>query len=145
MKRWLCMIIMLLTAIVTVANVAFAAKDEFDYSLDNLPEGVYIRSEVDTNVLFSTGMWLKIFEIEQTPEHKSAIRVELINDRTGENRTIYWQIGTLESLVSWPEENFGTVIINGVPIQLDGGSYDCRDYRNFKYKPQTENETDNGF
>ena len=135
MKRKACMIIALLVAVITASNIAYMIKDEFFYKLDNLPEGKLLRDEINQNILFSEGTWLQVYEIEPTQNHPAAIRVAVRNERTGENRTIYWQIGTRESLIYWPEDQESTVIINGVPIDYTKGMYDCRDYKNFKYVP----------
>lgn len=139
MKRKACMIAALLTAVITALNVAYTIKDEFFYSLDNLPQGKLLRNEINQNILFSTGTWLDVYEIEATRKHPAAIRVAVRNERTGENRTVYWQIGTRESLIYWPDDQGTTVIINGVPVDYAHGSYDCRDYINFKYvAPETK-------
>ncbi len=139
MKRKVCMIVAVLAIIITAFNVGFSVKDEFFYKLDNLPEGKLLRSEVNQNILFSQGLWLQVFEVEATSEHPAAIRVALKNDNTGKTRTIYWQIGTRESLINWPEDQPNTVIINGVPIDYTKDFYDCRDYTDFIYKPKTNN------
>ncbi len=144
MKRKACMIIALLVAVITTANVAYMIKDEFYYKLDNLPEGKLLRDEINQNILFSQGTWLQVYEIEPTHNHPAAIRVAVRNEHTGENRTIYWQIGTRESLIYWPEDQESTVIINGVPIDYTKGMYDCRDYEDFKYVPD-DSANNNGF
>ena len=138
MKRKACMIISLLAVIITVLNVAFFVKDEFFYSMDDLPEGKLLRNEVNQNILFSTGYLLEIYEIPASDKHPPAIRVAARNDRTGRESTVYWQIGTRESLVYWPEDEQNTVYINGVPVNYVNGHYDCRDYRNFAYIPKDD-------
>ena len=138
MKRKVCMIIALLTIIITAFNVSFMVKDEFFYNLNNLPAGKLLREDYDQNILFSSGILLQVFEIEPTDEHPAAIRVAVKNDFTGESRTIYWQIGTRESIINWPKDIDSTVIINGVPIDYIKGHYDCRDYANFTYVPKTD-------
>ncbi len=135
MKRKLCMLVAVLVAVITAINIGFSVRDEFFYGLDNLPAGKLLRNEINQNVLFSTGNWLEVFEIEATSEHPAAIRVAVRNEVTGKSRTIYWQIGTRESLINWPDDQNDTVIINGVPVNYVSGHYDCRDYRNFIYKP----------
>lgn len=140
MKRKVCMIIALLTIIITAFNVGFFVKDEFFYNMNNLPNGKLLRRDYDQNILFSSGILLEIFEVEPTDEYPAAIRVAVKNDNTGESRTIYWQIGTRESIVTWPEGKSTTVIINGVPIDYVNGYYDCRDYANFTYVPKTDND-----
>ena len=138
MKRRICMIITLLAVIITSVNVGFFVKDEFFYSLDDLPEGKLLRNEYNQSILFSTGYLLEIYEISATDEHPAAIRVAARNDTTNHSRTIYWQIGTRESLVYWPEDEENTVYINGVPVNYVNGAYDCRDYHDFTYIPPTD-------
>ena len=140
MKRRICMIITLLAFIITSVNVGFFVKDEFFYSLNDLPEGKLLRNEINQSVLFSTGYSLEIYEVSATDEHPAAIRVAIRNDNTNRRRTIYWQIGTRESLVYWPEEEENIVYINGVPVDYVNGAYDCRDYHDFHYIPSTEIE-----
>ncbi len=137
MKRKVCTIVAVLAIIITALNVGFLVKDEFFYGLDNLPDGKLLRTEINQNILFSSGMWLEVFEVEATSEHPAAIRVVLNNNQTGKSRTIYWQIGTSENLISWPEDQADTVIINGVPVNYINGYYDCRDYADFIYKPKS--------
>lgn len=137
MKRKACAVITLLAAIITIVNITFTVRDSFFYSLDNLPQGNFIREDFDQNVLFSTGKKLKIYQVEATERHPSAVRVELCNDATGESRTIYWQIGTQSTVVSWSDENDTTVIINDVPIDFSKTYYDCRDYEDFTYSEKT--------
>ena len=43
MKRKACMIITLLTIIITGVNIGYAVKDEFFYNLNSLPEGKLLR------------------------------------------------------------------------------------------------------
>ncbi len=136
MKRKACMLIALLATLVTAINVAYILKDEFFYKIEKLPEGTLLREEIGQGVFFSSGTYLEIFEIEETDRHPAAIRVEAVNDQKDERRTIYWQIGTRESLVYWPEEQGTVVYINGVPIDYVIGSYDCRDYDNYEYVPE---------
>lgn len=138
MRRKACMIITLLAIVITSINVAYTLKDEFFYTLDDLPKGDFSRNDHNQNILFSSGISLDVYEIEATSRHPAAVRVEVKNDRSGEKRTIYWQIGTRESLIYWPEDQGNTVVINGVPIDYQSGSYDCRDYRGFEYVPQNE-------
>ena len=135
MKRKACMIIALITVIISSVNIGFKIKDEFFYSLDNLPQGKLLRNEINQNILFSTGTWLDVYEVEATSEHPAAIRVVAKNDITGKSRTIYWQIGTRENLIYWPEDQGTVVIINGVPVDYVNGYYDCRDYLNYTYVP----------
>lgn len=134
MKRRLCMLLALMAIIITCTNVAYCVKDEFFYDLDDLPRGELLRTEINQNILFSTGNWLEVYEIKATSEHDSAIRVAIRNDN-GNSHTIYWQIGTTENLITWPEDQGTTVIINGVPVDYMNGYYDCRDYVDFKYDP----------
>lgn len=143
MKRKACMIIALFTIVITAINIAYVIKDEFFYSLDNLPQGKLLRNEINQNILFSTGMWLDVYEVEATGDHPAAIRVVVRNDRTGESRTIYWQIGTSENLINWPEDQGTIVIINGVPIDYTKGYYDCRDFANYTYVPTNPNKSGN--
>lgn len=139
MKRKICMIVALLAIIITALNVGFFVKDEFFYNMNNLPNGKLLRKDYDQNILFSTGILLEVFEVEPTDEHPAAIRVAVKNDNTGESRTIYWQIGTRESIINWPENEGTTVIINGVPVDYIKGHYDCRDYADFTYVPEIDN------
>lgn len=140
MKRKACMIITLLTIIITGVNIGYAVKDEFFYNLNSLPEGKLLRNEINQNVLFSEGIYLSVYEIAPTSEHPAAIRVVAKNDSENEERTIYWQIGTQGNLIYWPEDQDSTVIINGVPVNYKNGFYDCRDYENFTYT-ETESNT----
>ena len=145
MKRKACMIVALLVAIIITFNIAYIVKDEFFYSLNNLPTGELLREDKSNSfVTLSTGNRFFVYEIKATHEHPSAIRVAVKNDQTGEDRTIYWQIGTLENLISWPEDQESVVIINGVPIDYINGYYDCRDYPNFTYTSQETNTKRNG-
>ena len=150
MKRKACMIIALLVAVITAVNIAYVVKDEFFYSLEDLPQGECIRQrEINQDIFFRTGYYLQVFEVvpdEEDPSaHTKAIRVAVKNDVTGENRTIYWQIGTSESLVYWPENQGTVVYINGVPVDYVNGSYDCRDYDNFTYVPSDDRSGNNDF
>ncbi len=148
MKRKACMIIALLVAVITAANVAYMIKDEFYYKLDDLPEGVKLGTLVNTQVLFEEHYFIEVYEIPATQKHPAAIRAVLCNDQTHESRTIYWQIGTRACITNWDEAD--TIIINDVPISYypsgdatkpidqKSSSYDCRDYPNFKYVPKEE-------
>lgn len=138
MKRKVCMIIALLAIIITAFNVSFLVKDEFFYNMNNLPQGKLLREDYDQNILFSSGILLEVFEVEPTDEHPAAIRVAVKNDNTGESRTIYWQIGTRESIINWPENKGTIVVINGVPVDYIKGYYDCRDYANFTFVPEID-------
>ena len=133
MKRKACVIIMLLTLIIIIINISFVVHDSFFYNLDNLPKGTFIREDFDQNILFSSGYKLKLYQIEANNQHPAAVRAELCNDKTGESQTIYWQIGTQSTVVSWSDENPSVVIINDVPIDFSKSTYDCRDYENFTY------------
>ena len=138
MKRKVCMIIALLAIIITAFNVSFLVKDEFFYNMNNLPQGKLLREDYDQNILFSSGILLEVFEVEPTDEHPAAIRVAVKNDNTGESRTIYWQIGTRESIINWPKDKGTIVVINGVPVDYIKGYYDCRDYANFTFVPEID-------
>lgn len=150
MKRRLCMIITVLVAIITIANTVFAAKDEFTRSLENLPTGIMLREDTTNQSLaLEHNLFLVVYQIPKTDNHPAAIRVALARKVFAENsderitqdiRTIYWQIGTTENSIGWSDENQDIVYINDVPVNYKTGSYDCRDYRNFKYKP-TENDS----
>ena len=133
MKRKTCVIISLLAAAITVFNLAYIIRDSFFYSLDNLPVGTFIREDFSQNVLFSHGQKLKVYQIEETRNFPAAVRVELCNDNTGSCRTIYWQIGTQSTVISWSDISDTVVTINGVPIDFSETYYDCRDYANFTY------------
>ncbi len=150
MKRKACMIIALLVVVITAVNIAYVVKDEFFYSLEDLPTGECIRQrEINQDIFFSTGYYLQVFEVvpdgEVSGSHQNAIRVAVKNDVIGVDRTIYWQIGTSESLVYWPENQGTVVYINGVPVDYVNGSYDCRDYDNFTYVPSDESSGKNKF
>lgn len=136
MSRKLCVIVSLLTALITIINIIFIIKDSFYYKIEDLPQGNLVREDFDQNILFSTGNKLKVYEVPETDHHTSAIRVELCNDNTGESKTVYWQIGTLSTVISWSSENDSVVFINDVPIDYSNPKtfYDCRDYENFQYK-----------
>lgn len=136
MKRIVCAVLFLLTVIVTAINIGFFVKDSFFYSLDNIPKGTLIREDFDQNVLFSTGYKLKVYQVEKTRRLPAGVRVELCNDLTGENRTIYWQTNTTGTIINWSDESNTIVSINGVTLDFSKHVYDCRDFENHKYEPK---------
>ncbi|MBO5745940.1 MAG: hypothetical protein J6S13_02495 [Clostridia bacterium] len=145
MKRKVCMIITLLAAIIIIVNTVFAARDEFVRGMDNLPQGTLLREDMtNQNLALQHNRFLAVYQIPATDNHPAAIRVTVAQKVYAENtdvlitddiRTIYWQIGTTASAIYWSEEDENIVYINDVPINYLTGSYDCRDYNDFKYKP----------
>lgn len=127
MKRRASVIACLLMIAVTVVNLAYVIKDSFFYDLDNLPTGTFVREDFDQSILFSTGYKLKVYQIDESSHFPAGIRVELCNDHTGNKRTIYWQTGTKGSIVNWLETE-PAVTINGVYLNYETDSYDCRDF-----------------
>ena len=51
MKRKACMIVALLVAIIITFNIAYIVKDEFFYSLNNLPTGELLREEKSNSLV----------------------------------------------------------------------------------------------
>lgn len=137
MKRVMCFCVAFLTAVVVFVNIAFLVKDSFFYSINNLPEGTFVREEFNQNLLFSTGYKLRVYQVEKTRHFPSAVRVELCNDVTGECRNIYWQTDTEGTVISWSEDDVYVVNINGVPINIIETEYDCRDYYDHTYVAET--------
>ena len=133
-QKILCAVVWLSAVIVILINVAFTVRDAFFYSLDNLPTGTHIRDDYLQEILFSEGHLLKVYQVNATKHSPSAVRVEYYNDKTEERKTIYWQIGTEETMIYWHEDNTSMVTINGVPINFETEVYDCRDYKDFIYK-----------
>ncbi len=152
MKRKACMIISLLVAIITAFNISYIVKDEFFYSLDDLPKGELLRriDEVRQDIRLKYGVNLYVYEVHATAHHPEAIRVEVENGNSGTVRTVYWQIGTSASFIGGPATqeaegdenalNETVITINGVPIDFLTESYDCRDYYNFTYVPEKDSQ-----
>lgn len=138
MNRKASVIISLLTAVIILFNIAYIIRDSFFYSLDNLPVGTFIREDFNQRVLFSNGYKLRVYQVRQTDNFPAAVRVEVCNDNTGECRTIYWQIGTESTVISWSDSDDYVVNINGVPIDFSKTYYDCRDYEDFTYPERTQ-------
>lgn len=135
MSRKLCVILFALAVLVTCFNVGANIKDEFFFSLDNLPEGVLIRDDyVSNSALFiAENYYFSVYEIKASGRFPSGVRVELRNDQTDERRTIYWQIGTSETVMGSDENNIHVIIINDVPIDITKDTYDCRNFKNYTY------------
>lgn len=130
MKRKICMIVCLLAVILTLANLAYIVKDSFFYSLENLPTGTLVREDFDQNILFRSGYKLRVYEVSGNRHFADGVRVEMCNDITGEQRTIYWQTDTKGSIINWNSDSDTDVTINGVHLDFSKESYDCRDYYN---------------
>lgn len=130
MRRRICGFTALVCAVVIVINIAFVVKDTFFYKMSNLPEGTFVRSELNQELFLAQGLRLEIYQIEATDHHPAAVRVELNNVNTSQRRNVYWQTGTESTVVVWNEENIYEVGINGVTVDLRGKGYDCRNLIN---------------
>lgn len=130
MNRRICGVVCVLCALVVAVNIAFVVKDSFFYNMDNLPQGTYIRNELNQELFLSEGLWLEIYQVEKTEHHPAAVRVALTNINTRESRNVYWQTNTVSTVVAWSDENVYEVHINGVVVDLRGKGYDCRDFLN---------------
>lgn len=133
MRRKFSFCAVILSAIVIIFNIAFVVKDSFFYSINNLPVGTFVRTQFNQELLLSQGYRLDVYQIEATKQFPPGVRVELCNDRTGEKRNVYWQTGIESTFISWNESDVYLVNINGVPIDLRGEGYDCRDYYKHTY------------
>lgn len=142
MQKRLCAILSILAVITVFFNSFYLIKDSYLYSLDNLPEGNFVREDFDQNVLFSTGKSLRVYQVDACSQHPSGVRVELVNRHTNTVKNIYWQIDTTETVIYWPEDEGNTVVINGVLVDFENAPYDCRDFYGSGYFPPAEEESD---
>ncbi len=138
MNKKLSITVSVLAAVITIVNVAFVINDAFYYNLDNLPKGNFIREDFDQSILFGKGYKLKVYQVEKTRHFPSAVRVELWNDNTNSFKTIYWQTNTEATIINWLDGDRVVVTINGVPIDIENQTYDCRDWENQIYVQKTK-------
>ena len=130
MQRKICGITLLICTVIVAFNLAFIVKDTFYYDLENLPQGSFVRSEINQELFLSQGLRLEIYQVEATAHYPAAVRVALHNVNTRERRNVYWQTNTESTMIVWNEENIYEVGINGVNIDLRGKGFDCRDLMN---------------
>ncbi len=121
MRKALNFLLVFLTLIVTLLNLAGTIKGSLYYTLDDLPKGEFLFSSL-SNDLSKT---LKVYRVEIATLGKGC-RAEIISTVNGKETTknIYWHVGKDNAIVSWI--NNDVVLINDVEINVLTETYDSR-------------------
>lgn len=111
---------------VFAANMFFYVKDQFFYTINDLPEGQYLYSSMSPDNTRSA----EVYRIE-TPEGR-AIRVELrtFDFSNEENivsseKNIYWEVNKSVVTVGWEDNDVITIDNRVLDLSL-GQTYDSR-------------------
>lgn len=117
----------LVAFLVFTANIVFCIKDRFYYSIEDLPEGIYLY---DASMSPSTKYTARAYKVT-TPEGNGVrVAVTEIDSQTGEEvktRNVYWKVDQSIVTLSWDEKK-DILYVDSMMINVAGGeSYDCRE------------------
>ncbi len=113
---------------VAVVNVVFYVKDQFFFSLTDLPKGEFIYASLSPQ-----GDQSANFYRVDTPMGPAA-RVELISFESDTGtptvKNIYWETGKSSVTVRWEDNNIITVDEQAYDLS-NGDTFDCRRKNSF--------------
>lgn len=122
-KRKHLIFVYVLCTFVVLFNTVFFIKDQFFYSMKNLPQGQFVYSS-----LSPSGTKSALFYRVDTPEGKAA-RIELVefdDDMSVKKQcNIYWEVGKSSVAVSWESDDVLTVDDKTLDVSKNN-VYDCR-------------------
>lgn len=115
-----------LVFLIFAANMFFFVKDQFFYTIEDLPDGQYLYSSMSPDSTRSA----EVYRID-TPEG-CAIRVEVrtfdFNNQenvVSNEKNVYWEVGKSVVTVGWEDNNIINIDSRTLNI-LDGETYDSR-------------------
>ena len=99
MKKVAFALVIILLVITTVVNMGFFVRDSFFYNMEDIPEGKFLFASMSPDP-YQT-FTVQIYMISKENGADDGIKAVCINNATREKRTIYWQTGKTNALVSW--------------------------------------------
>lgn len=122
MKKVAFTLVIILLVITTVVNMGFFVRDSFFYNMEDIPEGKFLFASMSPDP-YQT-FTVQIYMISKENGADDGIKAVCINNATREKRTIYWQTGKTNAMVSW-DNNF-VVNIDDISIDVRNQEYDWR-------------------
>lgn len=118
-------VIALLTFVLTLANSVLLVCDAFLYSIDDIPQGEFLRA-TSKSVGMPEERTINVYVVENSLG--KGVRCTA-SQKDGEERNIYWQVGIEDVTIEWVDANRAIIRAEGVEdanLDLDIDSYDCR-------------------
>lgn len=122
MKKAAFALVIALLVVTTIAGLGFFIRDSFFYNLEDIPEGKFLYSSMSPDPYQTFTVQFYVISEEDGPA--DGVRAVCINNVTREERTIYWQTGVTNAMVTW-DSNF-VININGISIDVTKEEYDWR-------------------
>ena len=117
-KKILFSIVAVLCGLVFAASIVFFAYDNFFFDIKQLPEGEHIVSVTTTGDHFTINM----YKVQNNMG--TAIRGELLDNKTKTTKNVYWETATDKTEVFWLNETM--VSINGNVVDVTIDTFDSR-------------------
>ncbi len=117
MKK-VCVILIILTFIVTAVNLGFSFCDTFFYDIEDLPEGEFLYSSLSP----SGEKTLKIYRVKSNLG--TAVRGELVTLKENgdmEESNVFWCTDIDNAVTGWIDDS--TVKINNTEINTEKGEF----------------------
>lgn len=125
MRKKTYIIIVFITALVSCTLVYQGIKELKGINSSDLPQGEFLMEYSSQNDTYT----IKIYRCNGGATVDFAIRGELIINKTGVKKDIYWDYHVNNATVTWEDD--ATVKINGKLINLPNGKYDFREDKDF--------------
>lgn len=117
-KKILFSIVAVLCGLVFAASIVLFAYDNFFFDIKQLPEGEHIVSVTTTGDHFTINM----YKVQNNMG--TAIRGELLDNKTKTTKNVYWETNTDKAEVFWLNETM--VSINGNVVDVTVDTFDSR-------------------
>lgn len=117
-KKILFSIVAVLCGLVFAASIVLFAYDNFFFNIKQLPEGEHIVSVTTTGDHFTINM----YKVQNNMG--TAIRGELLDNKTKTTKNVYWETNTDKAEVFWLNETM--VSINGNVVDVTVDTFDSR-------------------
>lgn len=117
-KKILFSIVAVLCGLVFAASIVLFAYDNFFFNIKQLPEGEHIVSVTTTGDHFTINM----YKVQNNMG--TAIRGELLDNKTKTTKNVYWETATDKTEVFWLNETM--VSINGNVVDVTVDTFDSR-------------------
>lgn len=103
--------------VVFALAIIFIVLNSFDFEMLNLPKGELIQSKDSPNKKYT----LNAYYVKNEKENKVGVRVELIDNKNGKGKNIYWAYPENNVEIIWVDENHAD--INDVLLDVTRDTY----------------------